>query len=305
MPVKILDQLEIKDNGSKDLGTPPGGLVALGVMDGKVVAVDASGDSVPIGSGHTILNGTGTALPARSFLKISGGDVVLADDAQGDTTLLTVNGDTGTPGHVIVDGEATHYTQRAKLVFEGPGVSSITDDATNDATIVNITGGGGSGDVTSYVSNCIIAAPPGYLTYSGNDISAESGLTVLIPSGLNADGTFADTTVTLAAAATVTQSLGPADFGIVFLLATGTLAVLKSSLYIESSSMPTDLANVVWYNSFENLARQFDASGTLVGTFSGAPIGTFATDADGDIQSIEAYGVTRINNYIHIRYWDL
>jgi cellulose synthase/poly-beta-1,6-N-acetylglucosamine synthase-like glycosyltransferase len=59
-------------------------------------------------------------------------------------------------------------------------------------------------------------------------------------------------------------------------MASGNLSILPSDQYAESSQMPTDLANVVWYNSFENLAWQYDSSGTLVGTFSRVPLGTFS-----------------------------
>jgi hypothetical protein len=305
MAHRIKDQLEVL-NQSTALATPQTGMAAIGVVSGRVVAKGNSGEDIPVGSGHAIADSSGTQLPARGVLKISGPNVVLADDSSAGTTLLTINPDTDIPGHVIGDGEGTQYTQRAKLIFEGPGLSEIIDDATNDATIVNIQGGGGgSGDITPYVSNCVLAAPPGYLTYSGNVITAASGLSVLIPNGLNEDGTFSDVQTTLAEDATVTQSLGPSAFGIVFAMANGSLQVLLSNQYVESSQIPTYLANTVWYNSFENLARQYDSSGTLTGTFSGAPIGTFSTDENGDINSIEAYGVTRINNYIHIRYWDL
>lgn len=46
-------------------------------------------------------------------------------------------------GHVIED-EGTPLTQRAKLNFVGAGVT-VTDDAGDDATVVTIPGGGGSG----------------------------------------------------------------------------------------------------------------------------------------------------------------
>ncbi|MDR2340773.1 MAG: hypothetical protein LBD72_00330 [Puniceicoccales bacterium] len=138
-------------------------------------------------------------------------------------------------------------------------------------------------------------------SYSENVITAAAGLSVLIPSGLNGNGTFSDVQITLAADAMVTQNLGPSAFGIIFTMASGSLQVLLANQYVESSQIPRYLANTVWYNSFENLARKYDASGTLTGIFSGAPIGTFATDADGNINSIEAYGVTRINNHSQAR----
>jgi parallel beta-helix repeat protein len=53
-------------------------------------------------------------------------------------------------GHTIQD-EGTPLTQRTNLNFVGTGVT-VTDDAGNDATVVTITSGGGSGDVVGPAS---------------------------------------------------------------------------------------------------------------------------------------------------------
>lgn len=47
------------------------------------------------------------------------------------------------PGHVIQD-EGVALPQRSKLDFVGAGVT-VTDDAANDKTVVNVSGGGGGG----------------------------------------------------------------------------------------------------------------------------------------------------------------
>lgn len=49
----------------------------------------------------------------------------------------------------------------------------------------------------SQVSNCILEAPNGVATYSGNTITLKAGLKVLMPDGLNADGTLKNIEYTL------------------------------------------------------------------------------------------------------------
>jgi hypothetical protein len=49
----------------------------------------------------------------------------------------------------------------------------------------------------SQVSNCILEAPNGVLTYSGNTITLKAGLKVLVPDGRNSDGTLKSIEVTL------------------------------------------------------------------------------------------------------------
>lgn len=62
---------------------------------------------------------------------------------------IVATGGTGV-GHTIED-EGTPLTQRTNLNFAGAGVT-VTDDAGNDATVVTITSGGGSGDVVGPTS---------------------------------------------------------------------------------------------------------------------------------------------------------
>jgi hypothetical protein len=89
MAFEVVDQLEISANG--ELHIPPDGSVALGVEEGKIVAMDSSGEEIPLGTGHIIADSTGTPLSARHILQISGGDVALADDVPADSIPLTIN----------------------------------------------------------------------------------------------------------------------------------------------------------------------------------------------------------------------
>lgn len=47
------------------------------------------------------------------------------------------------------------------------------------------------------ITNCILEAPNGVVTYSGNTITAKAGLKVLAPDGLNSDGTYKNVEFTL------------------------------------------------------------------------------------------------------------
>ncbi len=47
------------------------------------------------------------------------------------------------------------------------------------------------------ISNCILEAPNGVITYSGNTVTLKAGLKVLIPQGRNADGTLRNVEYTL------------------------------------------------------------------------------------------------------------
>lgn len=54
----------------------------------------------------------------------------------------------GSAGHTIENPSGTDMPARGKLQFTG-GVT-VTDDSANDRTVVNVTGGGGSGDSVSW-----------------------------------------------------------------------------------------------------------------------------------------------------------
>lgn len=76
----------------------------------------------------------------------------ITDIAIGDTLTLNTNcvrsnvidnlgGAGGSSGHIIVDEGGTEYTQRSKLKFEN---ATVTDDPTNDTTVVTAEGGSSS-----------------------------------------------------------------------------------------------------------------------------------------------------------------
>lgn len=113
----------------------------------NVVSAVAGGDTVVVN--ETITNVTNVTTGVSNLDELN--DVVLADyPADGD--VLTYDSVTSKwvneqptasgGGHTIQD-EGTPLTQRTNLNFVGSAVT-VTDDAGNNATVVTITGGGGT-----------------------------------------------------------------------------------------------------------------------------------------------------------------
>jgi hypothetical protein len=82
------------------------------------------------------------------------GDLPAVGNAAGDVRAVSADGSiyawTGAawaklPGHIIVKPDDTAMAARSKLKFAGTAITSITDDAGGDRTIVTIDGGGGGG----------------------------------------------------------------------------------------------------------------------------------------------------------------
>jgi hypothetical protein len=80
------------------------------------------------------------------------GDLPAVGNAAGDVRAVSADGSiyawTGAawaklPGHIIVKPDDTAMAARSKLKFAGTAITSITDDAGGDRTIVTIDGGGG------------------------------------------------------------------------------------------------------------------------------------------------------------------
>jgi hypothetical protein len=91
MAYRIKDQLELINQPSA-LAAPGEGMAALGVVNGRVVAKDNSGNDIPVGMGHVISDGDGTDLPTEKILKFSGGGVQVTDDPDNNATVVTIDG---------------------------------------------------------------------------------------------------------------------------------------------------------------------------------------------------------------------
>lgn len=93
--------------------------------------------------GNIITFGEGGSSSASDVTYDNTTSHLTADDVQEAIDELAASAGSG--GHTIKDSTTT-FTQRDNLKFTGPGVS-VTDDSSGNATVVNISGGGGSADL--------------------------------------------------------------------------------------------------------------------------------------------------------------
>jgi hypothetical protein len=213
---------------------------------------------------------------------------------------------TSIAGHAIHDGTGTSYLQRANLILRGDGVDAIVDEPANDATAVVISGGGGgSGNLSSYVSNCVLEMPAQAVAFSGTQLTVVAGVKALVPNGFAANGTWNSVETETTQPTDTPEAIGAAESGILFLMADGTLRVLRAELYVESSEIPDPRGDVVWYSPVTNVAMEYDAGGDELGQFFGVPIADFATDAAGDVEAVTPRGVVNVANAATLRYWEL
>jgi hypothetical protein len=280
---------------------PSSGTLLLYSTGGKLAVQDSAGNVTLLRDANyqEILDGSGSHLPAEPILKFSG--MTVADDSINGMTVVT-----GIDGHYIMDASGTQYTQRSKLIFRGDGINAIVDEASNDATAVVVTGGGGgTGDVASYISNHTISFPQNSLIFSGKTLTLGVGVKALVPNGKYGDGTWQSITAETTAEVTMTESIGPVEIGVLFLMDDGTLRACNAELYVEDGLAPDERDGVIWYDTDDNISTEYDASGDEVGQFKGVPIATFSTDADGNVVSVSPFGVVNIGNSVLFRYHEM
>ena len=113
---------------------------ALQAFDGRISTLEGASYV------NSFKGRTGAVTPAQDDYTIdqikatgTAGQYV-ALDSNGKLTMVTLPA-YPTAGHVVVNSSGTSMTQRSKIKFTGS--VSVTDDSTNDQTVVNITGGGG------------------------------------------------------------------------------------------------------------------------------------------------------------------
>lgn len=102
----------------------------------------------------------------------------------------------------------------------------------------------------SQITNCILEAPNGVASYSGNTVTLKSGLKVLIPNGRNADGTLKNIEYTLTS--NISKTIDAETSRFLFLSSDSTEPITWGSAYIISTVQPTPSKFAVWYNPDEN-----------------------------------------------------
>ncbi|MBP3924518.1 hypothetical protein J6E39_04680 [bacterium] len=112
------------------------------------------------------------------------------------------------------------------------------------------------------LTNCIIKAPNGIISYETNVITAKAGLTVLVPAGKNENGLPKSSVFTLEN--NISRTFDSAmSRKYLFLCANSTLET--ASQYIESETQPAT-ADTVWLNTAENLMYKSNANSEYIQT---------------------------------------
>lgn len=162
---------------------------------------------------------------------------------------------------------------------------------------------------TTLVSNCILDAPNGIVTNSGNTITVKSGLNVLIPNGRNNDGTYKCINKKIDEDVLLT-TVNNSNVNCVY-VAENSCGVAESYQY--SFSTPR-YSGGIWYNLRENKSYKFDTdtktweefpciviatyeneSGTITNVKSDSPI---ALLKENDLEEINAFGFPDYSNVV-------
>lgn len=162
---------------------------------------------------------------------------------------------------------------------------------------------------TTLISNCILDAPNGIVTNSGNTITVKSGLNVLIPNGRNDDGTYKCINKKIDEDVLLT-TVNNSNVNCVY-VAENSCGVAESYQY--SFSTPR-YSGGIWYNLRENKSYKFDTdtktweefpciviatyeneSGTVTNVKSNSPI---ALLKENDLEEINTFGFPDYSNVV-------
>ena len=172
-------------------------------------------------------------------------------------------------------------------------------DAKIDATIstVNNDRAGTKLENTTLISNCIIDAPNGIVTYTGNTITVKSGLKVLIPDGRTDDGTYKSIEHTVEADVLLTTVKNTTVNCVYVTQETVGIA----SGFQESYTTPI-LASGIWHNPLENKNYIYNTDSSSWQEFQGIVIATYENSADAvtKVKPINTIGLLKENDVLSI-----
>ena len=148
------------------------------------------------------------------------------------------------------------------------------------------------------ISNCILEAPNGVLTYSQNTATLKQGLKVLIPNGLNSDGTLNNLEEELPADSTYSFTYSTNNQTITFTkTAAGGKGFNVSNKYIVSDVEPASAPFLLWYNPKTNIMKRANESGVFITTHDAVIATNLVTDSSGNITSINIRNVFKAVDY--------
>ena len=136
------------------------------------------------------------------------------------------------------------------------------------------------------ISNCILEAPNGVLTYSGNIITLKQGLKVLIPNGLNSDGTLNNIEAELTADNSYTITYATTNQTVGMVKTASGCALNISNEFIISEIQPEASPFILWYNPKTNIMKRADISGSFYITQEAVIATNVITNSSGTILNI-------------------
>ena len=150
------------------------------------------------------------------------------------------------------------------------------------------------------ITNCILEAPNGVATYSGNIITVKSGLKVLMPNGRNSDGTLNNIEYTVPRDLTLdtTGLFIVSQYWYIMLENDNTFAPCAYSRFLSGNALPTSVPSdeyYLFYHEKENKFYRTSGSTTPNWTeINKCIIGILYYDKDKGITSLEPYNAINI-----------
>lgn len=123
---------------------------------------------------------------------------------------------------------------------------------------------------TTLISNCVVEAPNGIITYTGNTITVKSGLKVLIPNGRNSDGTLKSIEYTVEEDELLTTSKN-STVNCVYV----SEDEIGTEPVFQCSNITPVYSGGIWYNITENKNYIYDTDLASWQEFAGIVIATY------------------------------
>ncbi len=199
-----------------------------------------------------------------------------------------------------VQSSATSQVSDLQTVLEGQ-IEEVEENIANNYSSKDLSNSG-------MITNTILEAPNGVVSYEGNIITVASGLKVLMPNGRTDDDRLQNIEyITESAIEKTFTNLSNAATTL-FLNNDGTVeAVYRNYIYFKSSTPTTLSENVRWYNTTENKWYKYNVTESSWQTIVTTPIATVDWDASSYVSSLVAsqplnlVKLTDLNDFYTIR----
>lgn len=191
---------------------------------------------------------------------------------------------------------ASDYNVYKSLTDDNTGNNPVLDDGTN--WVLDIPQ---EASALTYMTNCLIAAPNGLTSYSGNTVTVPELSQFLFPNGRNTSNGLQNVNFALASNATGTISGSTSATYVAFVTSDLEVIFANNENYFVTSTQPTTLIDSttqgIWYNPDSNLLYQCAATASTPSwtTFEGAKCATLVYDGS---------AITSINPIYPIRLLD-